>query len=363
MRLFTPGPTYVREEILAEMARPPIDHRRGEMHELLSAILPGLRRVFGAGEDDRLFAVTSSATGLMEAAVTSAVARGGKILNLICGHFGERWRDISRALGREAFPLRVEWGGGISAGQVERALKERRYDALTLTHNETSTGVLNPLEEIARAVRETEGVLFFVDAVSSLGGAAVDVERNGIDFCFAGTQKCLALPPGLAVACVSARCLKRARRNPDRGYYFDLTKYAAAAEDFETAFTPSAAHLFALKRQLEDIERETVTARYARHRAMGDLLRAWAEGPGLKRRGFSILAEPEYRSPAVTAIKVPDGFDVHGFLCSMRGRGFLLGAGAGKLREETFRIGHMGDLTLGDVADLTEALSDCLEGF
>ncbi|MFQ5693978.1 MAG: pyridoxal-phosphate-dependent aminotransferase family protein, partial [Nitrospinota bacterium] len=308
-KLFTPGPVHVREEILAEMARPPIVHRREEMHALMAALLPGLRNVFGAGEGDAVFVVTASGTGLLEAAVLGAVPPGGSVLHLICGHFGERWLDISAAHGREAVPLRVDWGWGIPAERVERALKEGRYDAVALTHNETSTGVLNPLEEIASVVARFEGVLFLVDAVSSLGGVPVDFARNRLDLCFAGTQKCLALPPGLAVACASERFLARARGNPGRGFYFDLTKYVSAAENLEPAFTPSTAHLFALRRQLEDIGRETLEARWARHRAMMERVHAWLEaggaggageaGGGAGESGLSILAEPAYRSPTV----------------------------------------------------------------
>jgi aspartate aminotransferase-like enzyme len=342
------------------MARPPITHRREEMHELMAGILPGLRKVFGAGDGHSVFAVTSSGTGGMEAAVTGALPRGAKILNLICGHFGERWHALTKVLGREAYALRVDWGKGVSAAEVERALQERPYDAVTLTHNETSTGALNPLEEIASAVRRFEGVLFFVDAVSSLGGVPVDVERNGIDICFAGTQKCLGLPAGLTVASVSERCLQFARRNPDRGYYFDLTRYASAAAASEPAFTPSTSHLFALGRQLEYIEGETLAARYDRHRAMMERVVSWVEGPEMRGRGFSLLAEATVRSPTVTTIGVPDGFDVEGFLTAVRNRGYVLGTGVDRWYEKSFRIGHMGDLTVEDISGLINVLSDCL---
>ncbi|MBI2880189.1 MAG: alanine--glyoxylate aminotransferase family protein [Candidatus Tectomicrobia bacterium] len=357
-RLFTPGPTHVREEILAEMARQPIGHRGAEMRALMAEILPGLRRLFGAGDGPgySVFPATSSGTGLMEAAVATAVRPGERVLNLVCGGFSERWHAITRALGREGVPLRFEWGRGIPAEAVEEELRRGDYAALTLVHNETSTGVLNPPEEIAAAAAR-RGALLLVDTVSSLGGVPVEVRRDGIDVCVSASQKCLALPPGLALGAVSARALERARDNPRRGFYFDLTKYVSAAEKGEAPFTPATSHYFALRRQLEAIERETLEARCARHIAMRDHVHAWVGTMGGR---LSLFAEDGYRSPTVTVVEVCGDHSVAALLREVSERGFVLGGGYGTLQDRTFRIGHMGDHTVEDVKALTEAITDCL---
>ncbi len=359
-KIFTPGPVYVRPEILAEMGRHPIGHRGDEMHMLLAGILPGLREAFGSAKGGAVFTAACSGTGLMETAIANAVPRKGRVLNLIVGTFGERWHAITRAAGREGHPLRVDWGRPVTPEAVEEALRSQRYDAVTLTHNETATGVLNPLADTASVVKRFEGVLLLVDAVSSLGGVPVEVDRNAIDFALSASQKCLALPAGLAVAFASGRCIDRARSNPDRGFYFDLLRFASTSEDLEPAFTPPTSNLFALRRQLEDIARETLSSRYERHRAMMKTVHAWAGGGAAQRAGFSILADPAHRSPTVTVVRAPEAFKLGPFLSSLQRRGYVVGGGVGQVARTSFRIGHMGDLSVEDVQGLAGALTDCL---
>ena len=356
-KLFTPGPTHVRPEILAEMARLPISHRGKDLQALMAEILPGLRRVFGVRGElaYKVVLTTSSSTGMMEAALVSTVPRGGRVLNLICGGFGERWHDITRAHSREGVPLRVDWGRALKPECIELALQQGHYDAVTLVHNETSTGILNPLREIAAVVRRFNDVLLLVDSVSSLGGTPVEVEQNDIDICLAGSQKCLALPPGLAVGAISSRALERAKHNPDRGFYLDLITYVAFAENGEAPFTSTSSHLFALRRQLQDMEKESDEARYARHRAMAKHVHVWAESR------FSLFAEEGYRSPTVTVVEVPQRFNLPGLFAGLEREGFRIAAGYGRLKERTFRIGHMGDLTVADVRELMDVIDTLLE--
>ena len=343
------------------MGRHPVGHRGDEMRMLLASILPGLREAFGAAKGGTVFTAACSGTGLMEAAIVNAVPREGRVLNLIGGTFGERWHAITMAAGREGHPLRVAWGRPVTPKAVEEALRSQRYDAVTLTHNETATGILNPLADIASAVKRFEGVLLLVDAVSSLGGVTVEADRNAIDFALSASQKCLALPAGLAVGFASDRCIDRARKNPDRGFYFDLLGFASTSEDLEPAFTPPTSNLFALRRQLEDIARETLASRYERHRAMMKTIHAWAEGGAAQRAGFSILADPAHRSPTVTVVRAPEAFQLDAFLSSLQRRGYVLGVGVGQVARTSFRIGHMGDLSVEDIQGLTGVLTECLE--
>jgi predicted phosphoserine aminotransferase len=356
---FMPGPTQVRPEILAEMARPPIHHRGPAMKRLLAGTVPRLRDLFGVERESghKVVLTTSSSTAMMEAAMLTTVPRGGRVLNLICGAFSERWHEIARRHGREAVPLRVEWGAATRPEDVRDALSGggEAFDAVTLVHNETSTGVLNPLAEIAEAVHEHPDVLLLVDAVSSLGGAPVEVEKNGIDVCLSGSQKCLALPPGLGFGILSPGALHRAGGNPDRGFYLDLLRCVESMEKGQLPFTASSAHLLALDRQLRDIGRETWDARYERHRRMAAHVRGWAGSR------FSLLVEERYASPTVTVVEVPPDFNLPGLYSGLENEGVLIAGGYGKLRENTFRIGHMGDWTVADVVELTDIIDQKLE--
>ena len=346
--LFTPGPTEVRPEVLAAMGRPVISHRGAEMGEMVREILSGARRVFMT--EGAILLSTSSASGLMEGAIRNCVAK--KSLHLVCGAFGERWRQVAADCGLDPGVEQVEAGRGIRPEQVEEALSRDEYDAVCLTHNETSTGVTNPVEEIARVVRRHPGVLLMVDAVSSLGGIPVEVDRLGIDVCFASVQKALALPPGFALCAVSDRALARARERKGRGYYFDFIRLADASAKAMPLATPSVSHLFALREQLRHILAEGLPARFARHAAMADRVRRWA------RERLGVLAEPGFESNTVTCVTNTRKMKVSEFLEGLRGRGFQVSNGYGNLKEATFRIGHMGEHTLAGVEALLAAMDE-----
>ncbi len=350
--LFTPGPTEVAPEILREMARPVIGHRGAEMQELVRDIVPRARALFGTRTHD-IFLTACSATGLWEAAVRNCVAR--RVLVPVCGSFSERFYEVALACGVEADPLHVEWGRAVPAQAVADMLASGRYDAVALVHNETATGVTNPLVEIGEAVRRQEGVLLLVDAVSSLGGLPVEVDRNGIDVCLASVQKCLALPPGFSLCAVSARALERSARRTGKGYYFDFVRLKEFFDRQMPMATPSISHMFALRAQLLRIEREGLDNRFARHRAMAARVRAWAAGR------FALFAAEAARSDTVTCVKNTRGMNVAEFLAALAARGFGVSNGYGRLKEATFRIGHMGDHTLEDIDVLIAAMDAVLE--
>lgn len=353
-KFFIPGPTWVRPEILAEMTRPMIGHRSAEFRELFTGIVGNLKPLFKTAQD--VFVATCSGTGMMEAALINSASR--RVLVTVCGAFSDRWYRIAGSLGLEVDRLEVPWGEAIDPDALADHLESRRahYDAVCLTHNETSTGVTNDIATLARVVREeSHDTLVLVDAVSSLAGIDLRFDEWGLDVCFASVQKGIALPPGITVAAASAQALARAAKIPYRGTYFDLLTYKKNADDGSVPATPSLPHFYALAKQLEDIKRETLDARFARHIAMRDLT--------IERTASfaSPKADREHASPTVTAL-APTTKTPQAIRDAMKARGFTLGGGYGDWKETTFRIGHMGDMTLEDVSEMLDALNSvCTE--
>lgn len=335
-RLFIPGPVEVHPEILAEMARPVISHRGKDFQSLHRALVPGIQFIFRT--QGLVLVSTSSATGLWEAASRCCVRR--RCLHLVNGAFSERWEDVTRRCGRETGVLAVEWGRAHRAEEVERELRTGRYDAVALCHCETSTGVLDPLAEIAEVVRRFEDVLLLVDAVSSLSTVPIEVDALGIDLCLAGVQKGLALPPGISLCSVSERARVRCRSTPtaERGYYFDLETLEEFGAKGETPSTPSISHLYALLRQVERLRAEGLDARYARHRRMAERCRYWAA-----ERGLRLFPEPGFEAIGLTCIENTRGIDLKKVEAGLAARGAQISDGYGKLKGRTFRIAHMGD--------------------
>jgi len=356
-RLFLPGPTAVADEVLEAQARRLIGHRGPEIAALLESIQPRLRQVFQT--DHRVYVSTSSATGLFEAAARSCIRE--RALCCVNGAFSERWAEVVEANGKAHARLEVEWGAPILADHVDEALGEAAadgapFDAVTVVHNETSTGVTSPVDEIAAAIRaherkRGEPILLLVDTVSSLGGIDVRTDEWGLDVCLTGGQKCLAIPPGLAFAAVSDRALERASSIPDRGWYFDFLIYEKYLERSQTPATPAVTLLYALDLQLDRILAEGLGARFARHRAMADHVRSWA----LDR--FDVLAPEGYRSDSVTAVVNTREIDVGALNAFLAGTvDWIVSNGYAKLKDKTFRIGHMGDHTVEECAELTGAI-------
>lgn len=347
---FVPGPTWVRPEILEEMTRPMIGHRSAEFKALFSGIRPGLRELFGTTGE--VFVATSSGTGLLEAALINCVGR--RVLVTTCGAFSERWLSIAQKLGLEVDRLDTEWGEAVSPDRLADHLEGRQqhYDAVTITHNETSTGVINDVESLARVVQEeSPGSLILVDAVSSLAAAPMSCDAWGIDVCVASTQKGIALPPGIAVFSVSERAFEVARERPYRGTYFDFLEFQKNAALDSVPFTPSVPHFYALARQLRDMAAETLPVRFERHRAMRALT--------LERtaRYATPMAKLEFASPTVSALR-PHRGDSEVLRSRMKKRGFTLGGGYGKWKELCFRIGHMGDISLEALSSMLDVLGE-----
>jgi aspartate aminotransferase-like enzyme len=349
-KFFVPGPTWVRPEILEQMTRPMIGHRSAEFKELFRGIAADLKPLFATTHDT--FVATCSGTALMEASLVNCVPR--RVLTTTCGAFSERWAAIAESLGLEVDRLSVDWGSAVEPDALANHLGGRRahYDAVTLTHNETSTGITNDVAELARVVREqSPDTLVLVDAVSSLGGIPVLFDEWGLDVCFASVQKGIALPPGITVFAVSERSLARAAKMPYRGTYFDFMLYQKNADADGVPTTPSIPHFYALAAQLASIlRRETLEARFRRHEAMRELTIR-------KTATYAKLAgDPEHASATVSALAPVK--DPELIRSEMKKRGYALGGGYGDWKATTFRIGHMGDIPLAALETMLDELNE-----
>ena len=352
-RFFVPGPSWVREEVLHAMTAHPLPHRGAEFRQRYARVAARLPALFRTAGD--VLVASGSGTLVMQAAVVSTVERD--VLHLTNGAFSERWHAISVALGKEADRVAAPWGEAVEPDLVRRALRRKRYEAVALAHSETSTGVLNPVAEIARLVREESDALVLVDAVSSLGGAPVETDAWEVDLVLTSTQKALALPPGLALFTLSERAAERAAAVSGRGWYTDLLRYRDEHRAGGTTITtPCEPVVFALDRQLEAIEAEGIETRWERHRRMAATAQEWAAG-----RGFALAAAEGFRSPTVTCLRPPEGLAAPELVRRARARGWTLGGGYGAWKESTFRIGHMGDVGPSDLAALLEALEEVLD--
>jgi aspartate aminotransferase-like enzyme len=350
-KYFIPGPAWVRPEILSEMTRPMIGHRSQEFESLMSGLFPDLRELFRTKH--HAFVAATSGTGLLEAAMSNCVERS--VLVTTCGAFSERWLAIANQLGLEVDHLEFEWGQPVDPARFATHLEGRRhrYDAVTFTHNETSTGVLNDLPALAGIVRrESPDSLIMVDAVSSLASAPILFDEWDLDVCVSGSQKGLAVPPGLGVFAVSERAMEAAAKERFKSYYFDFQAFRKNADNNNVPFTPALPLVRALAKQLDYILRdEGLEARWNRHLEMRDRT--------IERTArFADLLPPlTVASPSVTTL-VPKRGTGRQIVTRMKESGFTIGGGYGKLKEETFRIGHMGDCSLDDVEEMLDVLEN-----
>lgn len=349
-RLFIPGPTEVRIENLAALARPQVGHRSAEFKALYASVIPKLRKLLGT--DGKVFLFTSSSTGVWEAAIRNCVRE--RVLCCMQGAFSDRWLKVAESNGKQALPLKVEWGQAITAEMIDTELAKGGYDAITVVHNETSTGVMNRLDEIAAVMKKYPDVSFLVDAVSSMAGSKIDVDALGIDVCLAGLQKAFALPAGLAVASVSERALEKAATIEHRGYYFDLIEIAKYDSKGMTPSTPAIPQIQALDAQLDDFFVEGLDARFARHAFLADIVRSWA------RRNSALFAAEGYESPTITCIENTRGVSVAGLNEELAGQWAMISNGYGVLKEKTFRIAHMGDTQEWEIRGLLATIDRIL---
>jgi len=346
-KLFIPGPVEIHPDILAAMATPMIGHRMKEYAELHGRVTSGLKKILFT--QSPVFLSTSSAFGVMEGAVRNLV--GKRCANFCNGAFSDKWHDVTLRCGKQADAICFDWGKPVTPEAVEQALSSGRYDSMTMIHNETSTGVMSPLPEIAAVMRKFPEVMFIVDTVSSMSALKVPVDELGIDNCIFGVQKAFALPPGLAVFTASEKALKRASGMEGRGYYFDFMEFAANDARNNTPSTPCISLIYALDKQLERIFAEGLEVRWARHAELADYVRGWVTS-----RGFTLFPELAYCSQTLTCTSNNRGIDLAALKKKLAEAGFAFDDGYGKIKGETFRIAHMGDMSRADIDGLLDAI-------
>jgi aspartate aminotransferase-like enzyme len=356
-KLHIPGPVEVSEKTFKAFCRPMIGHRGQGFKDLYAKIQPQLQQLLSTRQ--LVYISTSSAWGVMEGAIRNLVSK--KVLNCMCGAFSDKWLDVSKRCGKQAEALQVPWGSPIRAEDVDKKLSTGQFDALTLIHNETSTGVMSPLPEIAALKKKYPDVMFIVDSVSSMTAVPLKFDELGIDVLLAGTQKAFALPPGTAVFVCSPSALAKAATMSDRGYYFDFIEFQKNAEQSMTPSTPSIGHVNALDSKLEDIFAEGLEARYARHRKTNQMTRNWAA-----KHGFTLFPEKGFESITLTCISNgarTEGrtVDVPKFQKLVKDAGFLIDGGYGKIKGTTFRVSNMGDETEATMGQLFAAMDDAMK--
>jgi predicted phosphoserine aminotransferase len=352
IKFFLPGPSYVPEDVRQAMTRPMVGHRSAGFKDFYLRLAERLPKVLRTAGD--VMVATGSSTLIMESAVVSCVRQD--VLNLTNGAFSERWHSISKAAGKSADKVSVPWGQAVDPDLVRSALRRKRYDAVTLVHNETSTGVMSPIADLARAIREESDALILVDTVSSLGGAPVETDAWGLDVVLAGTQKALAVPPGLTLFTLSERAAERAAQVPHRGFYTDLLRYRDKHREGGCITTPAIPLLYALDVQLDRILGEGMEARWARHERLVRRTAEWAAA-----RGCEYASAANARSLTVSCLKPPAGVDPQAVVKGLAQRGYTIGGGYGDWKPTTFRIGHMGEVREGDLDALLVEVDRILE--
>jgi predicted phosphoserine aminotransferase len=353
-RLVIPGPVEVRAEILDAQAEWMIGHRSKAFEELFASLQEKLKQAFQT--QNRVLQIGASGTGLWEGASRNCIRDGKKALHLIGGAFSERWAEISKANGKQIDVIEVEWGKAHTPEMVADALKKETYDAVCVVHNETSTGVTNPIKDIAAVVRQYEDTLMLVDSVSGLLGIEFRTDEWGVDFVLTSSQKAFALPPGIAFAACSDRVLERAKQVTNRGYYFDFIEIDKMGQKNNTPSTPPIALMYAANKQLADVLAEGLPNRWARHLQMRDMTTTWATS-----RDLGLFAQEGYRSATVTTVANTRGFDVDAMAKFMSGKGFSMDKGYGKIKGKTFRIAHMGDMQPSTLEEVLSGLDEFLE--
>ncbi|MEC8906413.1 MAG: alanine--glyoxylate aminotransferase family protein [Verrucomicrobiota bacterium] len=352
VRLYNPGPINVSDDTFKAMSAPMIGHRGNDFVELYEDIHPKLQALFGT--EGPVYLSTSSAWGVMEAAVRNLTQK--KVLNCCNGAFSDKWLNVSERCGIDAEALTAEWGAPISPSILNEKLAEGEFDLVTLIHNETSTGVTNPLNEIAEVVSHYPDVLLVVDTVSSFSATPINTTENSIDVVLTGSQKALALPPGLALFTVSEKALERAKSTSNRGYYFDFLEFHKYWGKMMTPSTPCISLLYGLQHQLNKIFNEGLDERYTRHIQLNSMVHDWVE-----ENNFQHFAPEGYRSKSLTCVANNLDIDVPSWISSMREKhSLIINGGYGKIKGTTFRISNMGDETKESIASMLEAITNTL---
>jgi len=356
--LRTPGPTPIPQAVRDAQARQMIDHRGTEFAELLRETSAGLAELIGT--DDEVLLLTGSGSGALEAAVVNTLSPGDRVLGVTIGSFGDRFADIAAAFGATVERFEVEWGHAADpAALADHLAASEPYRAVLVTHNETSTGVANPLRELAAVVRNAPGdPLVLVDGISGLGAMPFEMDAWGVDLVVSASQKAWMASPGIAIAAVSARARAAEQRAKMPRFYWDFGEARKWAEKGQTPWTPAISVLFGLRIGVQRLSEEGRERTWARHAAIATGVVAGFEALGLRP-----VAPAEHRSGTVTAAWLPDGLEWAPFNAAMRGKGLVIAGGQGRWVGRILRFGHMGDVGIDEMAEALEIMGATLPDF
>ena len=350
IKLFLTGPVEVRPDVLDQMSKPVIGHRTPEFKALFRRVTGKLQTLLHTR--NRVFLSSSSAMAIMEACVRNCVRK--KSLNLVNGAFGERWTAVTEACGKECEKYEVEWGQAFDLNHIDQRLASGEFDCLCVVHNDTSVGAINPIEEISKIVKKYPDVLFLVDSVTSMAGVKLEVDKLGIDVTFASNHKCFSLAPIMTMFVCSDRALERSKEMKGKGYYLDFELFLKHHNNNTTLVSPPIPQIYALDYQLDKMFEEGLENRYKRHEDMGKYIREWAI-----MNGFGIFPAPGMESPTVSCLRNTKGIDVPEMIERVKEKhGMAFSNGYRAIAGKTFRIGHLGDITLDEIKGLLKALGE-----
>ena len=353
-KLFIPGPTFVPDDVMDSLSTPQIGHRTPEFSDLMELVVKGIQDVLYT--DNHVYLASHPATGLWEMGIRNSVQKG--ILHAVNGSFSSKWATVSKQCGCKVGLLEYEWGKGIKVEDIDQHLSTGHYDVFAMVHNETSTGVMTPLEPISELLKSKyPEIIWHVDAVSSMAGIKIEIDKLGIDFIFASTQKAWGLPAGFSICSVSERMINTSSKINQKGYLLDIEVYEKYYQKMQTPSTPSIPHMFGLKYVLDKIKNEGIESRWERHSDNARFTRNWAI-----ERGQSLFPEKGFESETITCIKNDAQWDINKINEKLLKRGFRMDRGYGKLRCEAFRIAHMGNVMQSDLEEYLNNFDEVLNG-
>tara|TARA_Y100000590_G_C15688841_1_gene1002663 strand:+ start:330 stop:1415 length:1086 start_codon:yes stop_codon:yes gene_type:complete len=351
-KLFIPGPTHVSKDILEALSTEQIGHRTPEISELINEIVNGIKDVLYTNND--IYLVSHAATGLWEMGSKNSVDKG--ILHCVNGAFSSKWALSSDKNGFYVDKIEYKWGNGINVRDIDEKLSSGNFDVLAMVHNETSTGAMSNLNEVSMLLKDKyPNVIWLVDAVSSMAGVKIEVDKLGIDFLLSSTQKAWGLPAGFSICSVSSKLLEKSKSIKNKGYFLDLAIYKKYYDKSQTPTTPSIPHMFGLKKVLNNIFNEGIENRWKRHIEMSDFTQKWA-----KNHGQSLFPESGCESYTLTCISNDQNWDINKIYTLLLKRGYRMDRGYGKLRGDVFRIPHMGNIYMNDLTEYLRNIDEVL---
>lgn len=352
-RLFTPGPTTVPEATLLSLAKPVTHHRTAEFRKVFAELQTLLQYVFQTKQT--VYTITGSGTAAFEAAYSSVIAKGEKVLNITNGKFAERWASYGKAFGVETKEIKLEYGNAVTAEQIDAELKSGNYAAVTLVHSETSTATACDLAAIAKVVAKYPGTLLIVDGITSIGAMPFKMDEWGVDVAITGSQKSLMLPPGLGYVALSAKAEAKADKGAQTNFYFDLRKYKKSIADSDTPFTPANTLIEAQLTSLRMIEQETIEGVWKRTSTTAEAFRE-----GVKALGFTIFSKSP--SDSVTAVNYAHGLTDKDFRNTLKNtHNIHVAGGQGSMEGNLFRVNHMGYSDIYDALTVVAAIEHTLK--